>query len=95
MKAVLAAGIDELRSADRQPGMIEVNRRADGSIGGLHFICPCGCGREGYLPASGHGHPSEWDFTGPDDRLTARPSVLQVGGCRWHGWLTEGEWVAC
>lgn len=95
MKALLAGSIDELRSASRRPGLIELNRRADGTIGGLHFICPCGCGRESYLPARGRGHPREWDFSGPDDSLTVSPSVQQVGGCQWHGWLTAGEWVSC
>jgi len=86
--------LDELR-APAAPGAIEYRRRLDGSLGGIAFICPCGCGSESYLPMRGFGHPQEWSWDGNRDAPTLTPSVQQVGGCGWHGWLRAGEWVTC
>lgn len=37
------------------------------------------------------GH--QWDVSGTDSsNLTLKPSVNAAGGgCRWHGWVTNGE----
>ncbi|RWR26801.1 hypothetical protein D2T29_19685 [Sinirhodobacter populi] len=93
VKAVRVHDIAELRGSTRTAGAYDV-RVVDGAIRGITFICPCGCGREGYLPARGCGHSHEWDISGDIDCLTANPSVQFVGGCLWHGWLKSGEWVA-
>jgi len=86
--------INELRDAG-VAGSLAYRERMDGTMGGIAFICPCGCGREGYLPMKGNGHPQEWSWDGNRDSPTVTPSVQFVGGCRWHGWLRAGEWVSC
>lgn len=95
LRATIVDDIDDLRGADCAPGTISIDRYRGDDIDGVHFICPCGCGREGYLPADGTGHPQQWVFTQTPLGLTARPSIRQVGGCAWHGWLTDGEWRQC
>lgn len=63
---------------------------------GLFYMCPCGCGALGALPFRGttDEHPS-WIWDGNADSPTLTPSILRTAGCRWHGYLTRGEWVNC
>lgn len=61
---------------------------------GMLFTCPCGCGRDGWLPFRPETSPS-WEWDGNREKPTLKPSVLQVGGCRWHGWLRAGVWEEC
>jgi hypothetical protein len=68
--------------------------------------CPCGCGRsfcihienppDGLGP-SNPGGPS-WHCTGDSfDNLTLAPSIQRADpdGCRWHGFITNGEVLTC
>ena len=95
MRALIVPDIDG--DPGGEPGAIEFRAMyRTGEIAGLGFRCPCGCGREGYLPFAGierdvPGAP-EWEWDGNQLTPTLSPSVLQVGGCRWHGWLRNGEW---
>ena len=68
---------------------------------GVSFDCPCGkCGVRVYVaftnPLDGGApyipdHPT-WERTGDTfETLTLRPSILRVGGCGWHGFVTDGE----
>ncbi|WP_295205873.1 DUF6527 family protein [uncultured Brevundimonas sp.] len=81
-----------------EPGAVEIREvlisDSEKSVG-LAFICPCGCGREGYLPTDVTTQGPRWDWNGDRERPTVRPSVQFVGGCKWHGFLTNGEWRAC
>ena len=64
----------------------------------LEFICPCGCGRPGYLPlkpASGEAEPETspyWTWDGNKVQPTLSPSILRTHGCRFHGFLRSGHW---
>jgi hypothetical protein len=94
MRALIVDEVQDLRIL-RPAGAISYRCRGDGTVGGIAFICPCGCGNESYLPIRGRGHPQEWDWNG--DRLdpTLSPSIFNSGlPCRWHGWLRNGEWVS-
>lgn len=70
---------------------------------GLNFVCPCGCGsvlgisfRRWTDPKTGVQQPGPvWTHDGNWDHPTVTPSVLHLDGCRWHGYLTAGEWVSC
>jgi hypothetical protein len=71
---------------------------------GIMFDCPCGkCGTPVYVPFSraldGTPYPNGrpvWERTGETfDTLTLRPSIQRIGGCGWHGYLTNGELIAC
>ncbi|EDX80485.1 hypothetical protein BBAL3_1642 [Brevundimonas sp. BAL3] len=95
IRAVIVNDVDEHRET---PGAIDYCATSDGESTGFGFICPCGCGRQGYLPIRRAGEveigPS-WDWDGNQEAPTLTPSVLQVGGCQWHGYLTNGEWRPC
>jgi len=95
MRAQILDDISEFREL-RIAGSIEYRERQDGSVGGIAFVCPCGCGNESYLPLRGHGPPHEWDWDGNREAPTLSPSVFNTGmPCQWHGWLRAGEWKSC
>lgn len=68
---------------------------------GLTFNCPCGCDRLMYVaftnPMDGgqpHINPGEptWQREGDTfDTLTLSPSILRLEGCKWHGFIRNGE----
>lgn len=92
IKAVIVEDIDVHLST---PGAVEIRFYPEGLVGGLAFVCPCGCGREGYLPVETDSHGPRWDWDGNCEQPTLTPSVLFRGGCEWHGYLTKGEWRSC
>jgi hypothetical protein len=70
---------------------------------GVSFECPCGCGGprvyvqfsnplDGGPPvADGDGH---WARTGETfETLDLQPSIQRLRGCRWHGFVRNGEIV--
>lgn len=99
MKAIIVADIDD--GDGLKPGAIEMRTRyADSGVAGFAFRCPCGCGREGWLPirAAGAGRTQtpEWEWDGDREAPTLFPSVFNSGmPCRWHGWLHAGVWKSC
>lgn len=93
----MAAGGHGITEADGSPAP-----RREGV--GVIFNCPCGCPDEVYVdfanPLDG-GPPLKnlrhaWERTGDTiETLTLRPSIQRVGGCAWHGYVTNGEAVRC
>ena len=65
---------------------------------GLMYVCPCGCGDVGALVfrkgKNADKHPT-WVWDGNLDQPTLTPSILRTLGCKWHGFLTKGEFVRC
>lgn len=62
----------------------------------LVYICPCGCGAVGAVPVStGTKQDRGWLWDGNIEKPTLTPSILKTFGCRWHGFLTDGEFVSC
>ena len=67
----------------------------------IMFDCPCGgvCGGRLRLsisnPPDGLGplEGTSWELTGgySFETLTLEPSLQRVGGCAWHGFITDGE----
>jgi len=57
----------------------------------LAFVCPCGCGVANQLPVhtgeSGYG----WKWDGNREKPTLMPSIAMTTKCKWHGFLTAGE----
>lgn len=92
---VPATIVDDVDDHRGTPGAIDL-RTFDGAgrVAGIGFICPCGCGQEGWLPFRPEPSPS-WEWDGNREKPTLRPSVLQRNGCRWHGWLRAGVWEGC
>lgn len=58
------------------------------------FWCklPCDEGLLTRLRIGGEEHP-RWTLSGTDDKPTLSPSIDAVG--KWHGYLTEGRFMAC
>lgn len=74
---------------------------------GLSCDCPCGCGARmavafanpirGGEPVINPGE-NTWQREGDTfETLTLTPSIQRAdpGGCRWHGFLTNGEFRSC
>lgn len=74
---------------------------------GLMMDCPCGnkdceplyVAFENPLdggPAHANKHQPLWERTGDTvETVTLRPSILRVGSCGWHGYLTNGDIARC
>lgn len=70
---------------------------------GIDMDCPCGCDRRLYVPflnpldGGPPAHPGHgWERTGDTfETLTLKPSIRRMDGCKWHGFLTNGELVEC
>lgn len=71
----------------------------------VSFLCPCGDGMrvclmlrnplDGGAPLEGYENHN-WQRTGEAfESLTLTPSIQRAdpGGCRWHGFITNGEIV--
>lgn len=75
---------------------------------GLIFDCPCGCGSRRGVPftnpldggeplrdAARGGPGPTWKREGESlADLTLSPSLRDVGGCGWHGWIRDGMAVS-
>ena len=83
---------DEMEPAPRRYGV------------GIIMNCPCGCNDELFVPFKNplDGLPSDyherhtWERSGDQpDHLTLQPSIRRIGGCNWHGYITDGVAMAC
>lgn len=95
LKAVQVLDITE--GDGLKPGAYEHVVNADAECCGFDFRCPCGCGTLGYLPLSNAPDKEagpHWKLTGTLEVPTLQPSVQQMGPCKWHGYLVNGEWKA-
>ena len=93
VKAERVEGMDQLE----KPGQYVLTRLKDqDGFHGLIAICPCGsCGLMPALHFSTHpGAGPKWTWDGNEAATTLTPSVQRnhPNGCRWHGYLTAGEW---
>lgn len=67
---------------------------------GIDFVCPCGCGDAIWLPlrltnARANEERPEWQWDGNEAAPTLTPSIRRLERCRWHGYLTNGQWSSC
>jgi hypothetical protein len=102
VSATIVSDIDT-EEAQGTPGAIQF--ATDGR--GMFYMCPCGCGKEGYLAFTGrqrvrpdkrqwNGETWEWD--GNREAPTLSPSVHHQLYCageyktHWHGYLKKGLW---
>lgn len=73
---------------------------------GVILDCPCGNHDETHQlyvpfanpldggPPTNTGKNNGWQRTGETfETLTLTPSILRIGGCGWHGFITNGEIV--
>jgi len=81
--------------SDVAPGSAWWARGVDGEIACLRFACPCGCGSIGTCPVRPGFGGSTWQWDGNEASPTLAPSIQKLSGCRWHGYLTNGQFLAC
>jgi Family of unknown function (DUF6527) len=62
----------------------------------MTFLCPCGCGTYAGIDVGGDStkHPV-WQWNQDRETPTVAPSILLIGGCNWHGHLTDGTFRSC
>ena len=82
---------DEGKRPDLAPGTAQWTESTE-TLQSLIFICPCGCSTVRSVPVKG---PQQWNWDGNLELPTLTPSILIVGECGWHGFLTAGEWRTC
>jgi hypothetical protein len=66
---------------------------------GVRLKCPCGCASPLYVPfknpiSGGAENPDGWHRVGDAfETLTLTPSIQRASpkGCRWHGFITNGQ----
>lgn len=88
--------IDGITNSKHPPGTAAWMRNTDGQISVLSFVCPCGCRDVITVPVkNGKERPDAWVWNGSLDLPTLSPSILRKSGCKWHGWLTVGEFRTC
>ena len=83
---------DESFRKDLPPGTAEWAVNEQGAPASLIFICPCGCGAICHVPVQ-PAVPYGWSWNGSMDRPTLAPSILRTTGCRWHGYLRDGDFT--
>ncbi|NOS70057.1 MAG: hypothetical protein HOP33_09010 [Verrucomicrobia bacterium] len=81
---------DEFKNPTLPDGAAQWSRNEEGVLQGLIYICPCGCKEVSSVPVA----PAlqGWGFNGHLEQPTLTPSIFKKGGCKWHGYLTDGEW---
>ncbi len=84
----------------KSPGdfMLHTSIDSGEKVTGMVFVCPCGCGRKGGLQFDGpfvtQNRP-KWVWNGNREKPTLTPSIQQLSGCKWHGFLTDGVFKSC
>lgn len=91
---IKATRIDGLKAENPPPGAFDYFGVEDRNIGGLVYVCPCGCGRQILLDFHPGGPRSRsWIWDGNIEAPTLKPSIHYKidGETHWHGDLVDGE----
>ncbi len=83
-----------LRVSFEEMGELPGSFAFEASDQGLFYVCPCGCGRESFLPIAGEGRP-RWRWDGNREQPTLTPSVRRTESCFFHGYFAAGVWTFC
>jgi hypothetical protein len=80
----------------RDPAMADDEEPTLQTTALLTFDCPrCGPEHRVNVPLKPK-HSGGWDREGDTlETVTLRPSIQVVDGCRWHGFVTNGEITTC
>lgn len=95
---VKARHVEDWDQRDGTPGAFDVLKEDTGAVTFV-YCCPCGCGVQIGLPIRPETDPAParpaWLWNGSLSSPTLTPSIRRLDGCRWHGFLTGGEWQPC
>lgn len=96
-KVTNAQHVPDWDERDNRPGSFDILEE-DGRKTFV-YCCPCGCGQQIGLPIRSEEHAAPaapaWAWNGSLTSPTLAPSIRRLDGCRWHGFLTGGEWQPC
>lgn len=96
LKVQIADNWESLHSAG--PGAIYHPQPSQTGVRSIILNCP-GCGEGSAMTVYPVGTPKppspSWEISGEGENLTLKPSINCVGCCKWHGWLTNGEYKPC
>ena len=85
---------DELKN----PGDLFYTIDKEDKIVGFIEMCPCGCATIGAVTfdtGSLEQKSPKWKWNGNKEKPTVTPSIRRIGGCGWHGYLTNGVFKSC
>jgi hypothetical protein len=85
IKANKVSGYDECKN----PGDYYFSKENKSLI----YMCPTGCGVIGVLPLEHFDGHAIWIWNLDENNPSLTPSIQKLDGCRWHGFLTNGEWI--
>ena len=61
----------------------------------MAFMCPCGdCESVDAVSLPPERNPG-WSWNGSRESATLKPSLHRMTGCKWHGYLTDRQFVEC
>lgn len=80
---------------DLAPGTAWWANGTDDQIACLRFVCPCGCSDVCTIPVRPGYGGAHWTWDGNKELPTLTPSILRLGDCKWHGYLTGGVFITC
>lgn len=86
--------LNGIQDSPLEPGEAEWRVNSEGKVIILAFVCPCGCRDVVPIPVQ-QGAGNSWNWDGDLVKPTLTPSILRMSGCKWHGYLTNGEFVSC
>ncbi len=69
----------------------------DGRLSAILYRCP-GCGEPVSCDLKPTDRKPSWEMTGTKEKPTLNPSIIhdkKLGGCGWHGYLTDGVFRPC
>jgi hypothetical protein len=79
-----------------EPGdFIWSHHASDGEPANILFVCPCGCGDLTGVPVRPAPQGPHWNWNGDQEKPTLTPSLQRLDNCKWHGFLTDGEFRSC
>lgn len=83
-----------LHRRDLAPGTASIKTLPDYSTI-FTFVCPCGCGAVTFVGIVMDDDGHRWKWNGDRIAPTLTPSLQTHSACRWHGFVTAGEFVPC
>lgn len=98
VQGIIAAAVIEpsgqFTRRDLPPGSAEWSMDKEGKITSLILVCPGGCGNVVPIAIERPG-VSGWKWNGLYELPSLTPSLQMNVHCRWHGYLTNGEFISC
>lgn len=93
--SVTATRLENFDDLQNPGDFIWSHNMSDGEPSCILFVCPCGCGDLTGVPVRPAPQGPHWNWNGDKDKPTLTPSLQRLDNCKWHGFLTDGEFRSC